>query len=108
MLITRIKYLVNVLEENKLLRGHALAELPVLEDAFLKIVDDKISDYGLMRNLQEEDLKDEVMDARQASVLPCWCDSHSHLVFAGSREQEFIDKIKGLSYAEMLPKAVGY
>lgn len=107
MLITNIKYLVNVREETKLLRGNALSELPILENAFLKIKDNKIEDYGLMSELKEDDFKDEIYDAKQATVLPSWCDSHTHVVFAASREHEFIDKIKGLSYAEIAAKGGG-
>lgn len=107
MLITNIKYLVNVREANKLLRGNDLSYLPILENAFLKIKNNLIEDYGLMSELKEEDLKQEIYDAKQASVLPGWCDSHTHLVFAASREHEFIDKIKGLSYAEIAAKGGG-
>lgn len=107
MLITNIKYLVNVRKETKLLRGNALAELPVLENAFLKIKDKEIEDYGLMSSLSEVDFKDEMYDAKHATVLPSWCDSHTHLVFAATRESEFIDKIKGLSYADIAAKGGG-
>jgi len=107
MLITNIKYLVNVRKETKLLRGNALSELPVLENAFLKINDNLIEDYGLMNELKDDDFKDEIYDAKQATVLPSWCDSHTHLVFATTRENEFIDKIKGLSYAEIAAKGGG-
>jgi imidazolonepropionase len=107
MLITNIKYLVNVRENNVLLRGKNLAELLVLENAFLKIKDNLIEDYGLMADLNEEDFKQEIFDAKQATVMPSWCDSHTHLVYAASRENEFIDKIKGLSYAEIAAKGGG-
>jgi imidazolonepropionase len=107
MLITNIKYLVNAREETKLLRGNELANLPVLENAFLIIQDGKIVDYGLMSDLKQDDLKQEIYDAKQASVLPSWCDSHTHLVFAAPRENEFIDKINGLSYAEIATKGGG-
>jgi imidazolonepropionase len=107
MLITNIKYLVNVREEIKLLRGNELAHLPIVENAFLKIKDNLIEDYGLMSELKESDFKDEIYDAKQATVLPTWCDSHTHLVFAATRENEFIDKIKGLSYAEIAAKGGG-
>lgn len=107
MLLTNIKYLVNVREENKLLRGNALAELPILENAFLKIEDGKIVDYGSMSGLSEEDFSQPVYDARGAAVLPTWCDSHTHLIYAASREDEFVDKIKGLSYAEIAAKGGG-
>ncbi|MFN8262527.1 MAG: imidazolonepropionase [Chitinophagales bacterium] len=107
MLITNIKYLFNVREATHLLRGHALAELPTLENAFLKIKDGYIEDYGSMHTLEEEDFKQEIYDAKQSSILPCWCDSHTHLVFAATRENEFIDKIKGMSYAEIAAKGGG-
>lgn len=107
MLITNIKYLFNVREATHLLRGHALAELPTVENAFLKIKDGLIEDYGSMHTLEEEDFKQEIYDAKQSSILPCWCDSHTHLVFAATRENEFIDKIKGMSYAEIAAKGGG-
>lgn len=107
MLITNIKYLVNVREESKLLRGSDLADLPVLENAWLRIKNSKIADYGLMNELKEEDIKEELYDAKQAAILPSWCDSHTHLVFAETRENEFIDKINGLSYAEIAAKGGG-
>lgn len=107
MLITNIKYLVNVREENKLLRGNDLADLPILENAWLKIENETIADYGLMSSINTKPENTEIYDARQASVLPSWCDSHTHLVFAGSREYEFVDKIKGLSYADIAAKGGG-
>ncbi len=107
MLVINIKYLVNVREGNKLLRGDALADLPVLENAFLKIEDGNIADYGYMSTLSENDFSQSVYDALGASVFPSWCDSHTHLVFAASREEEFVDKIKGLTYAEIAAKGGG-
>lgn len=107
MLITNLKYLVNVREENKLLRGNELSNLPILENAFLKINNNLIEDYGLMSELKEEDFKQEIYDTKQASILPGWCDSHTHLVFPAPRENEFIDKINGLSYAEIAAKGGG-
>jgi imidazolonepropionase len=108
-LITNIKFLVNVREQNNLLRGKALAELPVIEDAFLLIEDDVIADYGHMYELELKipQLPKDIIKADGQSVLPAWCDSHTHLVFAGSRENEFVDKIKGLSYAEIAAKGGG-
>jgi imidazolonepropionase len=107
MLITNIRQLVNVREEAPLLRGAELAKLPTIENAYLQIEDGCIAGYGSMEELQEADFKTELIDARQASVLPSWCDSHTHLVFATSREGEFVDKIKGLSYAEIAAKCGG-
>ena len=107
MLIINIKYLVNVREESRLLRGSELANLSILENAWLLISNSKIMNYGLMSELKQEDINDEVYDAKQATVLPGWCDSHTHLVFAETRENEFIDKINGLTYAEIAAKGGG-
>lgn len=107
-LITNIKTLVNVREEPKLLRGKDLAELPCIDNAYLIIDDGRISDFGLMPNLepQTSNLK-QTIDASGQFILPCWCDSHTHLVFAASREEEFVDKINGRSYAEIAAKGGG-
>lgn len=107
-LITNIKQLVNVREESNLLRGKELSKLPCIANAFLVIEDEKISEYGEMKNLklQASSFK-ETIDASGQFILPCWCDSHTHLVFAASREEEFVDKIKGMSYAEIAAKGGG-
>ena len=107
-LITNIKTLVNVREEPNLLRGKELAQLPCIENAYLTIDDGRITGYGLMHNLtpQTSNLK-QTIDASGQFILPCWCDSHTHLVFAASREEEFVDKIKGMSYAEIAVKGGG-
>lgn len=106
MLITNIKYLVNVRENTGRLRGNQLAEMPIIENAYLKISDGRIVEFGKMENLYH--FGDyQVFDAENKSILPAWCDSHSHLVFAAPRETEFIDKIKGLSYAEIAAKGGG-
>jgi imidazolonepropionase len=107
-LITNIRLLVNTREKNKLLRGKELAELPCIENAYLLIEDDVIGDYGPMATLPERmgKIKNNI-DAAGRFVLPCWCDSHTHLVFPASREEEFIDKIKGMSYAEIAAKGGG-
>ncbi|HEX5023632.1 MAG TPA: imidazolonepropionase [Agriterribacter sp.] len=107
-LITNIKCLVNVRETSHILHGSALAELPCLENAWLLIEGDEISGYGLMTDKSIPTTgKQQTIDASGRFVLPAWCDSHSHLVFAASREEEFIDKIKGLSYAEIAAKGGG-
>ncbi|MDJ1496744.1 imidazolonepropionase [Cytophagaceae bacterium DM2B3-1] len=99
MLIVNIKQLVGIREETTLLRGKAMAELPYLDNAFLRIIDDKIVEYGEMKDLSEKGWNnEEQIDVAGQYVLPAWCDSHSHLVYAGSRETEFVDKIKGMSY----------
>lgn len=106
MLITNIKYLINVRENSERLRGNKLANLPIVENAYLKIADGKIEEYGKMEDLHHFG-DHHVFDAEGKSILPAWCDSHSHLVFAAPRETEFIDKIKGLSYAEIAAKGGG-
>ncbi len=108
-LITNIKQLVNTREQDPLLRGKALAELPVIEDAFLLIEDGIIAQYGAMYelSLKVPQLPKVIIDADRQFVLPAWCDSHTHIVFARTREEEFIDKIKGMSYAEIAAKGGG-
>lgn len=106
--ITNIKLLVNTREENRLLRGKELSNLPCMENAFLMVQDGIIISYGEMDELgSPEDISNDIIDASGQLVLPCWCDSHTHLVFAASREEEFVDKIKGLSYAEIAAKGGG-
>jgi imidazolonepropionase len=108
ILITNIKSLFGVREESELLRGKDLALLPAIEHAYLGIKDGLIAAYGSMENIAgvENDF-DELINAKDQFVLPCWCDSHSHLIYAQSREEEFVDKIKGLSYAEIAEKGGG-
>ena len=108
ILFTNIKYLVNVREHYCLLRGKDLAELPIIEQAYLVLEGDVITDYGKMDELKYGPQQfGELYDLEGRTVLPTWCDSHTHLVFAGSREGEFVDKIKGLSYAEIAAKGGG-
>lgn len=108
-LIKNIGQLVNTRDQNELLRSSALANLPMIENAFLLIEDGTIADYGYMYELEIEVpyLPKNIIDAKGQFVLPAWCDSHTHLVFAGSRENEFVDKIKGLSYAEIASNGGG-
>jgi len=92
-----------------MLRGKEMAALPSITDAYLIIEDSIISEYGSMQKFTEEkkSKNNNIIDAKGAMILPCWCDSHSHLVFAGSREDEFVDKLKGLSYAEINARGGG-
>ena len=113
-LIKNIACLVNVLEEHKLLRGKELAQLPIIQNAYLIIENGLIKEYGSTEEFKTENSKLKtqnselkIIDANSAYVLPCWCDSHTHLVFAASREEEFVDKIKGLSYADIAAKGGG-
>jgi imidazolonepropionase len=107
-LITNIGLLVNTREENRLLRGKELAKLPSIENAFLVIEGNEIVSFGAMKDskFRTQDFNDHY-DATGRMALPSWCDSHTHLVFAGSRENEFVDKIKGLSYQEIAAKGGG-
>ncbi len=109
LLIINIHQLVNVRTENVLLRGVLLSELPVIFNAYLFIEDGLINDFGEMHllPLKYKDSEISVYDAKGATLLPSWCDSHTHLVFAASRESEFVDKLNGLSYAEIAAKGGG-
>jgi imidazolonepropionase len=107
-LVTNIRQLVNVRTVSSPLRGKELLVLPVLENAYLVIHEGRISDFGEMKNLSPDAYTGMmVTDAEQASVLPCWCDSHTHLVFAASREEEFVDKIRGMGYTDIAAKGGG-
>ena len=79
--------------------GRLMDELPKIDNAFLAIKDDKIAAFGKMEAYSPEQ-GDECIDATGRLLLPSWCDSHSHTVFAGHRSQEFVDRINGLSYEE--------
>ena len=106
-LVTNIKSLIQV-EENpcEAVCGAAMAEVKSLDNAYLIVEDDKIADFGKMEDLKETSA-DKIVDAKQRFVLPSFCDSHTHLVYAGSREIEYIDKIRGLSYEEIAKRGGG-
>ncbi len=107
-LFKNIKLLVNTRKQNQLLRGKELLVLPCLENAWLQIEDGMIARFGSMNELKSfHHQLASVVDAKEATVLPAWCDSHTHLVFAASREEEFVDKINGLSYGEIAAKGGG-
>ncbi len=107
-IITNIKCLVNTRTQNQLLRGKELAELPGISNAYLIIEDGIIAEYGEIHNIQHTTYNTQhKIDASNQFILPAWCDSHTHIVFAGSREEEFVDKIKGLSYAAIAAKGGG-
>jgi len=100
-LIINIKELLQVrnLHVEKI-SGKAMQVLPTIKNAYLIIKDDLIYDFGLMLNLPS--LKaDKIIDANNKIVLPAWCDSHTHIVFSGNREGEFVDRINGLTYEEI-------
>lgn len=108
-LIINIKQLISTRDTFSLLRGKELAELPFIENSFLLVEDGIIAAYGAMYELELKvpQLPKAVVDAAGQFVMPCWCDSHTHIVFAGSRENEFVDKIRGLSYAEIAARGGG-
>jgi imidazolonepropionase len=80
--------------------------LPTIKDAFLLIKDELIYDFGHMNELPDFSV-DTTIDCSDKIILPSWCDSHTHIVFAGNREQEFVDRIKGLTYEEIARKGGG-
>ncbi|HZY78170.1 MAG TPA: imidazolonepropionase [Cyclobacteriaceae bacterium] len=106
ILIVNIKGLVQVRQSTPgFLAGSAQAELPILGDAFLLIKDGLIANYGAMHDLHNTSYPS--IDASGSFVLPCFVDSHTHLVFAASRETEFVQKIKGATYEEIAAKGGG-
>ncbi|HEY4108768.1 imidazolonepropionase [Puia sp.] len=110
-LIFNIRQLMGTRAVTSPLRGADLAGLPFIDNSWVHIEGDHIAAYGPMRALPPDLalLADgpEGIDATGCFVLPTWCDSHTHLVFAGSREPEFVDKLKGLSYAEINARGGG-
>ncbi len=106
-LITNIQELLQVRETFIFkVSGAEMAELPTIKNAFLMIKDNLIEDFGSMENLPEIKA-DKIIDATGKVVLPSWCDSHTHIVYAGNREQEFVDRINGLSYEEIANRGGG-
>lgn len=110
IIIKNIKQLVQVRNDRNLLKtcGQNMKELPVLDNAWVRIQDACILDYGTMDQFPGDiSPDDQVLDATGRIVMPAWCDSHTHLVYAGSRELEFEDKIRGLSYEEIALRGGG-
>ena len=103
LLITDIKGLIGTHPSDvKVLRGHAMSSLPQLEDAWLLVEDGLIKDIGEMSSLPSQiSTLESQISIKGKYILPAWCDSHTHLVFAASREEEFVMKIKGQSYEEI-------
>ncbi len=108
-LLINIKQLVNTGSGIRPLYGKEMADLPCLENAWLLIEGEEIAGFGKMDSLKKDlpNLPGVKTDCNGKLVLPCWCDSHTHIVFAGSRESEFVDKIRGLSYAEINARGGG-
>jgi len=101
LLFTNIKELLQIRENSVLnLSGKEMNILPTIKNAWLLVEDDLIADYGKMDDLSEISV-DKTIDLTGKLVLPSWCDSHTHIVYAGNREQEFGQRISGLSYKEI-------
>jgi len=106
ILFKNIKELIQVRDTAiDFLSGKEMNVLPTLKNAFLLIKDGLISDFGLMENCPDIEIK--TIDATGKMILPSWCDSHTHIVFAGNRETEFVDRINGLSYKEIADNGGG-
>ena len=107
ILITNIKELLQIRDSvtNKV-SGEAMKQLPTIKNAFVLIENDIIKNYGSMAECVDISA-DSFIDATGKLVLPSWCDSHTHIVYAGNREQEFVDRINGLSYEEIANRGGG-
>lgn len=107
ILLTNIKELLQVRTSSiSKVSGSEMAELPTLKNAYLLIENDIIKDFGTMDNLPDLS-PDKKINCSGRIVLPTWCDSHTHIVYAGNREQEFVDRINGLSYEEIANRGGG-
>ena len=112
LLLKNIKCLVQTEDAPELKKcGSEMAELTVLYDAFVYIKDGVIADFGTMKDFKSSNIDQspdfKIIDATGKFVFPSYCDSHTHLVYSGSREIEYIDKIKGLSYQEIAKRGGG-
>ena len=107
LLIKNIKELIQT-EENPVLyrAGKEMQTMHTIKNAWLKTEENKIADFGTMETIGNQ-TADTVIDAEGCMVFPSFCDSHTHLVYMGSREIEYIDKIKGLSYEEIAKRGGG-
>jgi len=106
-LFKNIKELIQIRDpEIKKVDGREMKELPSIKDAWLLIEDDKIVDFGSMESFPENNTA-KIIDASGKLILPTWCDSHTHIVYAGNRELEFADRINGLSYEEIANRGGG-
>lgn len=106
-LITNIKELLQIRNENSTkVSGAEMAILPSIKNAFLLIENDLIADFGSIEKMPIREV-DQIIDATGKIVLPSWCDSHTHIVYAGNREQEFVDRINGLTYEEIANRGGG-
>ena len=107
LLIKNIKKLIQCrTEDESYVSGKDMSSLPSVDNAFLYIKNDKIIDFGEMQDCLYSNVE-EVYDAKGSMVLPSWCDSHTHIVYAGDRSSEFMDRIRGLTYQEIAEKGGG-
>lgn len=107
ILFKNIKQLLQIRDPDvRKVAGKDMGELPVLDNAFLVTENDRILDFGIMEEIPDINADLEV-DASGKMLLPSWCDSHTHLVYAGNREKEFVDRIRGLSYEEIAARGGG-
>lgn len=108
ILIRNINQLVQVeAHPRRLVAGQNMAYLPSIADAYLLLQKGVIADFGTMSHCPIPDVYTQVIEAHGKMVLPCWCDSHTHIVYAGSREAEFTDRISGMSYEQIAAKGGG-
>jgi len=108
ILVKNIHVLAGILDPGKeKLAGREMSSIRSIENAYLIIEGGLIAGFGKMEELKSSSLQKEVIDANGRHVLPAWCDSHTHLVYAASREQEFVDRIHGLSYQEIAQRGGG-
>lgn len=108
ILFKNIKQLIGVQKPTKALRGNDLSVLPSIDNAFVIVEDGIIKEFGTSIESSLNELAfDTIIDCKNGTVLPCWCDSHTHIVFAKSREEEFIMKLKGKTYAEIAANGGG-
>jgi imidazolonepropionase len=106
-LFINIKELLQIRDQSiKKVSGSEMAILPSIKNAFLVIENNLISDFGEMQTFDFTKFN-EVIDVSGKIILPTWCDSHTHLVYAGNREQEFVDRINGLTYEEIANRGGG-
>ena len=109
-IIKNIAELVQVEKKpKKWVAGSEMSKIQTIKDAYLEIENERITDFGCMKEWKGIDNWNniEIIDAEEGTVFPSYCDSHSHIVFSHSREQEFIDKINGLSYQQIAEKGGG-
>lgn len=109
LLVKNIGCLAGIEYESKLrLKGKEMGIINTIDDAWLLVENGKFAQFGSMaQGIPPHNNIDNIIDADGGMVLPSWCDSHTHIVFAGSREREFVDKINGLSYEEIARRGGG-